>query len=396
MARDSSKFPSILSGAAAFALVLVVGGVAHANPCGGLEVGDGAFVFKQRLSLDQVKQPDGEACLQAVAAEIAKRPDMQSVTIAARVPNDKAFRERGLETATFAADRIASHGVSRTLISVVVPTARADEKDAIYIAFVQRRSARPVAQLQAISGRVTTGSQLGALRETGPGSLMVPTDYLETGRGSVALLKLLDGTRVFVMESTVLRVGAVDVTPEGSRSVRVNVLRGETMVWASTMEGPLDFITGNATAGVRGTDFRISHPDVQSSRVETLEGTVVFKARQGDVFVPGGKGTRVDFKGQPEEPRPLLIAPTCEFPLFGYAVIGQFLKWKAVPNAEKYRVEIADNAQFTKGWWGFEVNTDQWLISDSLAAGKHFWRVTPIDPAGYLGYPSKVYAFTIQ
>lgn len=375
---------------------LLAGTARAADPCGGLEVGEGAFVFRDRLSLDAVKTPAGDACLTAVANELMKRPDMQSVTIAARVPNDKAMRDRGLELATHAADKIASLGVPRGLLSVVVPTGRPDEKDALYVAFVQRRSSRPVAQIQALSGKVTVGAQLGTLRETQPGALLVPTDYLETGRGSVALVKLLDGSRVFVFENAIVRLGAIEITPQGARKARMQVLRGEAMVWATPLEGPLDFVTGNATAGVRGTDFRIVTPEMQLTRLEALEGTLIFKGKGGDVFVPGGKGSRIDFKGRPEEPRPLLIAPTPTTPLFGFAGVGGFLRWKPVPNAAGYRIEIADNAQFTASWWGFEVEQEQWLISEQLKPGKHFWRVTAVDPEGFLGYTSKVYAFTVR
>jgi len=365
-------------------------------PCGGLEVGEGAFVFRQRQDLALIKTPAGDACLAAVAAELVKRPDMQSVTIAARVPNDKAKRDEGLAVATYVADKLASLGVTRGLMSVVVPTARPDEKDAIYIAFVQRRSSRPVAQLQAISGKVTVGAQLGSLRETQAGALLVPTDYLETGAGSVALVKLLDGTRLFVLENAIVRVGQIEITPQATRKARVQVLRGEVMVWAAPMEGPIDFVTGNATAGVRGADFRVVVPAMQVTRLETLEGAVILKGKQGDLFVPGGKASRVDYKGRPEELRPLLVAPEPTSGLFGTTKAGDFLTWRPVPNAQSYRIEIADNAQFTAGWWSFEVTQEKWLVSEMLQPGKHFWRVTAIDPEGFLGYPSKVYAFTVR
>lgn len=378
------------------ALALIASPVRADEPCGGLEVGEGAFVFKERLTLDLVKTPAGDACLSAVAAELMKRPDMQSVTIAARVPNDKVMRDRGLELANHASEKLVSLGVPRGLLSVVVPTGRPDEKDAIYVAFVQRRSSRPVAQVQAISGKVTVGAQLGSLRDTQPGAMLVPTDYLETGRGSIALVKLLDGTRVFLFENAILRVGTIELTPQGARKARMQVLRGEAMVWAAPVEGPLDFITGNATAGVRGTDFRVVTPEMQLTRVTSHEGTVILKAKGGDVFLPAGKGSRVDYKGKPEELRPLLVAPEPLSPLFGFSGVGGFLSWKPVPNAQSYRVEIADNAQFTQGWWGFEVTSDRWLVSEVLKPGKHFWRVTAIDPEGFIGYPSKIYAFTIR
>lgn len=369
---------------------------AATNPCGGIKIGEGAMSFGQRLTLDLAKSPEGETCIKAVAAELLKLAELQTVTIAARVPNDKAMRERGMDVANYVADKLADNGLQRSMVSTVVPMARPDEKDAIHVAFVERRAARSVAQVQTISGRVFAGHQLGQLREATPGMLLSGSDYLETGKGSVVLLKLLDESHIFLMENSALRVGQVQLETSGRRNVQVHMLRGEAVVIAAERDGPFYLVTGNAIAGVRGAVFRIAQPEPQLSRVETLGGTVTFGGRISNIFVPEGKGSRVDHDGRPEEPRPLLVSPLPEWPLFGRADAGDLLRWVPVGEAARYRVELAQDAQFSKSWRMIEATMEKLPIPDTLTPGKWFWRVTPVDVDGFVGYPSKIYAFTLN
>ncbi len=382
--------------ASGLVLALLLSGTAQAaNPCGGIKIGEGALSFGERLTLDLAKGPEGDLCMKAVAAELMKLPALQTVTIAARVPNDKSMRDKGMEVANLMADRLAANGIARSMVSTVVPMARPDEKDAIYVAFVERRSARSVAQIQSVSGRVFAGHQLGQLRDAGPGMLLSGSDYLETGKGSVALLKLLDDSHVYLFENSALRVGQVDIDSGGRRSVQVHMLRGEAAVIASQRDGPFYIVTGNAIAGVRGTVFRIAQPEVNKSRVETLGGTVTFGGKNANIFVPEGKGSRVDHRGTPEEPRPLLVSPMPLWPLMGRAAEGDLLRWEPVSEANRYRVELARNAQFTESWTTLEVNLSKVPVPGTLGAGKWFWRVTAVDVDGFVGYPSKIYAFTV-
>lgn len=374
--------------------LLLSASAAHANtPCGGIKVGEGALSFGDRLSLDLVAQPDGDACIKAVAVELAKREGLQGVTIAARVPNDEGMRKKGEAAASLMADKLAAAGIRRSLISTVVPTARPDEKDALYVAFVEQRSTRSVAQVQALSGRVTAGHQLANLREAAAGQLLTGSDYIETGRGSRAQVKLLDGSHVWLFEQTIMRFGQVALDEYGQRSVKIHLVKGEAAVVAAEREGPFYLLTGSAIAGVRGTEFRMAQVDVQRSRVETLDGTITFGGKNANLFVPRGKGSRVDHKGLPEEPRPLLVAPVLEHPLMGRAGLAELMRWAPVGEARSYRVEVAQNAQFTRGWRVYEVTQNRMPVPDALPAGKWFWRVTPIDLDGFLGYPSKIYAF---
>jgi hypothetical protein len=173
------------------------------------------------------------------------------------------------------------------------------------------------------------------------------------------------------------------------------MLRGEAAVIASRHDGPFYIVTGNAIAGVRGTIFRIAQPEARLSRVETLAGTVTFGGSLSNIFVPEGKGSRVDYHGKPETPRPLLISPTPEWPLMGRADVGDLLRWAAVPEAKHYRVELAQDAQFTKEWRVIETSLTKMEVPDTLSPGKWFWRATAVDVDDFVGYPSRTYAFTL-
>jgi hypothetical protein len=80
----------------------------------------------------------------------------------------------------------------------------------------------------------------------------------------------------------------------------------------------------------------------------------------------------------------------------GTAEPGDLLRWEPVDGAQSYRVEIAANAQFTKSWMSFESTQEKLPISEVLTPGKWFWRVTGRDVDGFVGYPSKIYAFIVR
>lgn len=377
---------------------------AEPGPCGGLTFGEGAITFGERLTLARVAEPAGDECLKAVAAELVKRQaSVQVVTIAARVANDKTMRDAGLAAANAAADKLAAAGVPRSLVSVVVPTAAADEKDGLYVSFIERRSSRPIAQLWALSGKAWAGPDVGATHETEPGATMVAKDVVETGKGSRLVLRLIDDSEIALDEETSLRVIQADLAADGARAVKLQLLRGSVTVKTSRRDGPFLVQTaiaraGQSVGGERGAVFRLTQNTATQkvfARLEVLEGTMTFGGKRADEFIDAGKAAEVDNDGTPENVRHLLVAPELEGPLFGGAQAGDVLRWKEVAAATQYRVELSQNAQFTKAWWPIEASTERWLLSEMLTPGKWFWRVTALDADGYAGYPSKVYAFTL-
>ncbi len=384
----------IISSLSAAALLAGPGALA-AEPCGGLSLQAGVVQIGDHLPVSEGLAQEAGPCLEAIAKELVARPAIRSITVAARVAGDAQARRLGLGVAKTVADTLAAHGIARTRISAVVPTALPGEADGVQIAFVERRSFRPVAQVWGLSGKAWSGARLGALEPAALGAPVTPRQYFETGSNSVAVLMLVDGSRVRVASESVLRIGQVTLDSDRRRSVQIEVLRGDAVVRTSKARGPFRLVTGNAIAGARGTRFRLALADEGVTRLETLEGTVNLAGSRGQVFVASGEGSLVDYSGFPERPRPLLVAPAVVQPVLGERRFGDPLQWRPVPQADRYRVEFARNAEFSDTFWSTETEYIRTLVGEALSPGKWFWRVTAIDRDGFVGLHSKTYAFTV-
>lgn len=380
---------------AAFALLVGALPVAAA-PCGGLKVADGVVEFGATQRINDVRSEAMDACLAAVATELQARAGVRSVTVAARVADSAEARRVGAVAAGWVQERLAAHGLDKGRISTVVPRMAPGEAEGVHIAFVERRSFRPVAQVWSLSGRVQTGATLGNLAPATPGTLLSPQQYVETGQGSIAFVFLVDGSRLRMMPESVVRIGSVTYSEEAGRNVQLELLRGHAEVFASTHEGPLRLVTGNAIAGVRGTAFRLGLPEEEKfTRLETLNGTMTFAGTRAQLFVTRGEGSRVDNAGYPEPVRPLLLEPKITGPVLGTHAPGEPLSWRPVPEADAYLVEFAQTAQFDDHYWDVTTKRVQVLITESHTPGKWFWRVTALDRDGFHGFPSRIYAFTV-
>ena len=368
---------------------------AAAAPCGGLRVADGLIAFGAPQRVADARTEAMEQCLDAVAKELLERPGVRSVTVAARVAGGEQERSAAALAAEHLVERLAARGLDRGRLSAVVPRAAPGEPDSLQIAFVERRSFRPVAQVWSASGKVLVGHQLGDLTPASPGTLLSPQQLIETGQGSVAVVFLLDGSRLRLSPDTVVRLGGISYSEPAGRNVHLELLRGYAEVRGAKREGPLRLVTGHAIAGVRGTVFRLALPEDKTTRLETTEGTVHFAGTRGTSFVTRGEGSRVDASGYPERVRSLLLEPRILEPLRGVRRMGDVLAWLPVPHADTYRVEFARTAQFDDAYWSVSTTRDRLLVSDAHTPGQWFWRVTAVDRDGFSGFSSKIYAFTV-
>lgn len=365
-------------------------------PCGGLELKDGKVSLATPLGLEDLGTEAGTTCLRAIAQALRERPDLISATVIAQTPNDRGLRDKGLEVARKAADLLGEAGLARHLVSVMAPAGRPNETPGLAFRYVERRPARAIAQVQTVSGRVDAGRQRDHLRAAEPGLILTNGAWLETGAGSLTTLKLLDDTRLVLSADSLLRIDDVAVEPSGRRKASLELARGECHLLTSKREGPLHVMTDDAVVVLRDANARVAKPGEGRTRVEALDGTVVFGGRESNLFVPRGKGSRLDKKARPEEPRALLTAPLPVAPLMGTASAGDLIAWRPVGEVRAYRVELAQDAQFTMNWRVFEVSGERLAIADTLPWGKWFWRVTAIDVDGVAGHSSKVYSFENQ
>ncbi|NTX36898.1 FecR domain-containing protein [Myxococcus sp. CA033] len=363
-------------------------------PCGGLRFVNGRVEMGRKL---EPKGPSTEACLKHVAEALAARPAIRAVTVAARLPDAERLDGQGLAVAKAAADILVSAGVSRTRVSAVAPPAVPGEPGQLQLAYVERPTQPRVARVRAASGEVSAGAAPDELRPRGVGDSLYTGELFHTSKDASAELELADASRVRVLSDSMLRLGAIELGANAKRVVRLELMRGsvETLAAPGGDGSVFEVRTRGAVAGVRGTQFRVSAQEDGGSRLETLEGKVALGAEKGEVEVAGGQGSRVLPGAAPEPPRPLLAAPLLNGPRGGSFTTAPKLEWFTVPGAKTYRVELGRTADFAAGVRTFESPAQEFAVPAGLA-GKWFWRVLPVDADGFIGFPSKIFAFDLR
>jgi hypothetical protein len=363
-------------------------------PCGGLRFESG------RLETGSPLAPGGpqtEACLRYVAEALKARPAIRSVTVAARLPDAERLDGRGLAVAKAAADVLVAAGVPRTRVSVVAPPALPGEPGRLQLAYIERPGQPTVARVRAASGDVAAGPSPTELRPRLVGDALYTGELVRTAAGARVELALADGSVVRVVEDSLVRLGALELTAGLKRKVRLELMRGtvETEA-ASGGEGSVfEVRTRSAVAGVRGTLFRVSAQEDGTSRLETLEGKVALGAEQGEVEVAGGQGSRAKPGSPPEAPRALLVAPVPSGPRAGTFPTPPTVTWRPVTRAKAYRVELARAADFVSGVQTYEARGTE-LGVPGPREGKWYWRVLAVDGDGFVGFPSKIFAFDVR
>ncbi|QSQ16004.1 FecR family protein [Myxococcus landrumensis] len=365
-----------------------------ADPCGGLRFVNGRVELGRPLA---PKGPETEACLKHVAQALVSRPAIRSVTLAARLPDAERLDGQGLAVAKAAAEVLVSAGVPRTRVSVVAPPAVPGESGRLQLAYVERPAQPRVAQVRASSGQVSAGPSPAELRPRGTGDSLYTQELFHTAPDASAELELADASRVRVTPNSLVRLGAIELGATGKRVVRLELMRGsiETMAAPGGDGSVFEVRTRGAVAGVRGTQFRVSAQEDGASRLETLEGKVALGSDKAEVEVVHGQGSRVLPGAAPEPPRPLLAAPLLNGPRGGSFTTAPTLEWFSVPGAKTYRVELARTADFAAGVRTLDAQ-DVKLAVPAEATGKWFWRVLAVDSDGFIGFPSKIFAFDLR
>ncbi|QDE69244.1 hypothetical protein BHS09_20955 [Myxococcus xanthus] len=362
-------------------------------PCGGLRFDNGRMVFGRPLA------PQGaetDACLAHVAQALLARPAIRSVTVAAKLPDADRLDGRGLAAAKRAADVLVAAGVPRTRVSAMAPPSVEGEPAQLQLAYVERPAQPAVARLRAASGAVEAGATEALLLARTVGDSLYPGELLRTGADARAELALADGSMVRVVENSLIKVGAIELMANLQRKVQLDLLRGtvETDAAPGGAGSIFEVRTRGAVAGVRGTRFRVSAQDDGTSRLETLEGNVALSAEQAEVEVSGGHGSRAKPGSPPEPPRPLLPAPTLVGPRGGAFATAPKVSWRTLEGAATYRVEVARTADFAASVQTYDSASPE-LEIPGHRQGKWFWRVMAVDGDGFVGFPSKIYAFDV-
>lgn len=368
---------------------------AQTDPCAGIRFQGGEIILGNAIPLELPLQDSHKDCLAAISKELLKRPYIRSLTVAVRLPDEERQSRKGIEVANAIAKHLVEAGASKQLVSAVAPVLGHGQTAGVSFAYRERRRNRVVAELRGLFGSARTGWELGDLRPAVIGDRLVVSDYFETGEFSYALLKLADESILYLGPSSLVRLGSVEMTAELKRRVVIELSRGEveTIVVKDAVGSVFQIITQTAIAGVRGTTFRTVVEPSGSTRLETTGGQVELAGAKGSIAVGAGFGSRVSQNGIPEPARALLTSPVVEGPRLGSFQQAPTLRWQPVSGATQYRIELARNAEFSSGYARYTATVATLNGTGGLSPGKWFWRVLAIDADGFVGMPSKIYAF---
>ena len=246
------------------------------------------------------------------------------------------------------------------------------------------------ASVSAFSGQVVLTPAGGAPVAAAIGSKLAEGGEISTGPNSFITFALPDGSHFSLpsnsrIKLTVLRMARYTKSPrteimleDGDVESRVSPL-GDN-------KGRYEVHSQLATAGVRGTHFRVTMVD-KGVASEVLGGVVAVgtPGKKAGVDVAAGQGNIVDAKGV-GKPVPLLAAPEL---LSGYELqertVVQF-NVKEVAGAASYHGQIARDAEAQNIVAEVHASGGK-LKVDGLPDGDYFLRVSAIDKDGLEGLP---------
>ncbi|MGC8697272.1 MAG: FecR domain-containing protein [Halothiobacillus sp.] len=169
------------------------------------------------------------------------------------------------------------------------------------------------AKLIALTGAVLfrQGAE-GAWQAATVGQKLAVGDAVQTPPEGYAVLELANGSRINIQASALVVLDTLSLYAEGLMAdtrLRLNIGRVEIVDNPQRQTNQhLRVITPTAQAVVRGTEFRVG-VEGQTTREETLDGAIAFRAATKTVAVEQGFGS-LSVNGQaPHPPVALLAAP---------------------------------------------------------------------------------------
>ena len=367
-------------------MALVTAGAAQAQtagPCGGqIDVVNGLVVTKTAL----VGTAKEDACVKAVGEKLAADPDVQGVTVELRTLDDQRVGGKALKTATRVAEVLVSGGLAKEKVYAVVPRADGEEQGLkIVVRFLP--PGLPTVQILKLHGQALAGRDETKLEARRPGAGLSVRDVFVTRSGG-ALLSFPDFGNVQLFADSMIQV--LPVTAKGVPAFAL--VRGRAFVQTLPSGNGLELVL-DPTARIdispasradvtRGTD---------KWTASIYDGKAEFLGKDATVGVDAGNG----LSGQGAlvgTPKPLLPAPKA-LSTFGKPLEGE-LKWEKVPNASRYRLEVAHDAGFGPSTVAQTAAAESSAVDPSVGSGKFFFRVFALDDADVPGATSKVYSFT--
>lgn len=253
------------------------------------------------------------------------------------------------------------------------------------------------AQLIALTGKVQFRSGGHAAWQNATVGQKLAVGYeLQTPNEGYAVVALANGSRVAVQSNSLLVLDTLSLYANGLMAdTRLRLKQGQLGI----VDNPerqsnqnLRVITPTAQAVVRGTEFRVG-VDGQTSREETLSGTIAFRAAAQTVEVNQGFGTLSSDAKAPQAPVALLPAPDVtglpqrveQLPIrFPLPVMEKAASWQG----QIVSAAQAESVLLSKTTSGKTLN-----FAD-LPNGHYVLRLSALDALGLQGYVA-LHPFTV-
>ncbi|SDQ47327.1 FecR family protein [Pseudoxanthomonas sp. CF125] len=212
---------------------------------------------------------------------------------------------------------------------------------------------------------------------------------LRTARDATLTLEFADHTRLLLQGGSELRLDRLSqYGKSGMVDTRLRLQRGRitNSVTPSNGASPAFIVdTPNATSAVRGTRFRVNAEESRT-QTEVTEGSVAVGAGSRNSLVRHGYGAVVAVgQATPIRAVPLLPAPDLSSVPATLNGARAEVKWRALEQARRYRVQASNTATFDTLLADLET-TGPLANLPLLQDGVYFLRVRAIDAQGLEGY----------
>ncbi|MDO8179538.1 MAG: FecR domain-containing protein [Undibacterium sp.] len=254
------------------------------------------------------------------------------------------------------------------------------------------------AKVVALAGNATLRKKEGADTAIAIGDILTEGSHISTGKNGFLSLALPDASRISIPSNSQVSLAKLRMTKyTKSPRTEINLQQGRiesTVTPLSANKGRFEVTSPLATAGVRGTHFRVGVNENGIAN-EVLTGAVAVgnKKKPNDLLIPSGKGNIISNtaigKAVDLLPAPALSGnfqlqekPTVQF---GIAKMA---------DAHAYRAQIALDGKAQDIVMEGRV-TGENIKLDGLDDGQYFVRITAIDAIGLEGLPV-TQAFTLK
>ena len=250
------------------------------------------------------------------------------------------------------------------------------------------------AQVVALFGTVSIGTGDGHFSPLQNGSVVTEGGELRTAANSFLTLALPDGSRVSIPSNSHIKIAKLR-TARFTKSPRtvITIVSGNVEAQVSPLQqnqGHFEIKSTLATAGVRGTQFRVGVAPNGATHTELLSGVVELSRNgsaehstlhkgEGELVSSTGLGAILPLLAAPELSQATLL-PGKNSAQFNLAALG---------GASAYHVQVATDAEGQNTIAEARAGMPRVLV-DGISPGAYFVQISAIDQHGLEGYAQRI------